>query len=116
MSYNISSNQFSHPLLKPILLELTSYFKDTEIKFFVIGATARDIIMEIHNEKPGRLTHDLDIAIAVNDWSQYQKIEEGILKLKHFTKDKNQKANAHIIELSLLNICLAPNDNFIAIA
>ncbi len=91
MSYDISSDKFNHPLLKPILFELIEYFKDSGISFFIIGATARDIIMEIHNEKSGRLTHDLDIALTVSDWNQYQKIEEGILNLKNFTKDKNQK-------------------------
>jgi len=91
MNYDISSSKFTHPLLKPILLELTAYFKEFGIAFFVIGATARDIIMEIHNEKSGRLTHDLDIAITVNDWNQYQRIEDGIIKLKNFSKDPNQK-------------------------
>jgi predicted nucleotidyltransferase len=61
------------------------------ISFFVIGATARDIMMELHNESSGRLTHDLDIAITINDWEQYKNVEEDILKLNNFTKDPNQK-------------------------
>ena len=85
MSYDISSDKFNHPLLKPILFELIEYFKDSGISFFIIGATARDIIMEIHNEKSGRLTHDLDIALTVSDWNQYQKIEEGIVSLNIIT-------------------------------
>ncbi|PRX56267.1 nucleotidyl transferase AbiEii/AbiGii toxin family protein [Flagellimonas meridianipacifica] len=72
-------------------MELTQYFKEAGISFFVIGATARDIIMELHNEKSGRLTHDLDIAITVNDWEQWKKVEEEIISLENFTKDKNQK-------------------------
>jgi len=104
MSYDISSSKFTHPLLKPILLELTDYFKDSEITFFVIGATARDIIMEIHNEKSGRLTHDLDIAITVNDWNQYQKIEEGIIKLDNFSKDSDQKQRFIYLEEFQLDI------------
>jgi len=91
MSLAISSDKFTHPLLKPILLELTGYFKQAGISFFVIGATARDIIMELHNEKSGRLTYDLDIAITVNDWKQWQKVEEEIVSLENFTKDKDQK-------------------------
>lgn len=91
MSLAISSDKFTHPLLKPILLELTSYFKQAGISFFVIGATARDIIMELHNEKSGRLTYDLDIAITVNDWDQWQKVEEEIVSLENFTKDPDQK-------------------------
>ncbi|MGX1024758.1 hypothetical protein ACSSV5_001929 [Psychroflexus sp. MBR-150] len=42
MNYSISSKKFNHPLLKPILQELTDYFKAWGISFFVIGATARD--------------------------------------------------------------------------
>ncbi|AZB17519.1 hypothetical protein EG352_06935 [Chryseobacterium indologenes] len=91
MSYKIDSRKLSHPLLKPILRELDYYFKDLDVHFFVIGATARDIVMEIHNEKSGRLTHDLDIAIAINDWNQYAEIEKGIVVLENFKKDANQK-------------------------
>ena len=91
MSYNISSEKFTHPLLKPILQELTEYFRKAEISFFVIGATARDIFMELHKEKSGRLTYDLDLAITVNNWEQWLKVEQEILKLKNFTKDKDQK-------------------------
>ena len=91
MSLDISSEKFTHPLLKPILLELTAYFRQKGVSFFVIGATARDIVMELHNEKSGRLTHDLDIAITVNDWVQWQKVEEEIVKLDSFTKDPDQK-------------------------
>lgn len=71
MSYKINSDKLAHPLLKPILKELDNYFNKSGIQFFVIGATARDIVMEIHNEKSGRLTHDLDIAIAISNWDQY---------------------------------------------
>ena len=71
--------------------ELTEYFKGTGISFFVIGATARDIIMELHNESSGRLTHDLDIAITINDWEQYKTIESEISKLPNFSKDTDQK-------------------------
>lgn len=91
MSYKINSDKLAHPLLKPILQELDSYFNALKIQFFVIGATARDIVMEIHNEKSGRLTHDLDIAIAINNWDQYAEVEKGIIGLKDFEKDPKQK-------------------------
>jgi predicted nucleotidyltransferase len=64
MNCSISSKNFDHPLLKPILNDLTEYFSSINIKFFVIGATARDIMLSIHGEKARRATHDLDIAIS----------------------------------------------------
>jgi len=91
MSYNISSDKFQHPLLKPILEQLTDYFSKEGIHFYVIGATARDIIMQIHDEKVGRATHDLDIAIAISNWDEFQKVEEGIVNIEGFEKDKTQK-------------------------
>ena len=51
MSYSISSKKFDHPLLKPILEKLTEYFFSIDVKFYVIEATARDIILSIHDEK-----------------------------------------------------------------
>lgn len=104
MSYNISSKKFTHPLLKPILQELTEYFKDSGISFFVIGATARDIIMELHNETSGRLTHDLDIAITINNWEQYQQVVEGIANLPNFTKDPDQKQRFQYLDKFDLDI------------
>lgn len=91
MSYSISSDEFQHPLLKPILEKLSKYFSDEGIHFYVIGATARDIIMQINNERSSRATHDLDIAIAISDWNEFKKVEEGIINIEGFTKDKHQK-------------------------
>lgn len=34
MSYNISSDKFQHPLLKPILQKLTEYFSKEDICLF----------------------------------------------------------------------------------
>lgn len=91
MSYNISSDKFQHPLLKPILEKLTVYFSKEEIHFYVIGATALDIIMQLNNERSSRATHDLDIAIAISDWSEFKKVKEGIVQIDGFTKDSHQK-------------------------
>lgn len=91
MNYNISSSTFQHPLLKPILEKLNRYFSKKRIQFYVIGAMARDIIMSLHGEKARRATQDLDIAIAIPDWSKYKMVEEGILKIEGFEKDTSQK-------------------------
>lgn len=91
MDYNISSEKLEHPLLKKLLDELIPVFQKLEIKFFVIGATARDIIMELHGEKSGRRTQDIDIAIAVDKWEEFSTIEKGIVQLADFKKDPKQQ-------------------------
>ncbi len=91
MDYNISSEKLEHPLLKKLLDELIPVFQKLEIKFFVIGATARDIIMELHGEKSGRRTQDIDIAIAVDKWEEFKTIESEILQLADFDKDPKQQ-------------------------
>lgn len=93
MNYNISSDQLTHPLLKPIFKEVNTYFLNTGIRFFVIGATARDIYMQLYDResKARRLTYDLDLAIAINDWTQFDNVEQGLLSLGTFKKDPKQK-------------------------
>ena len=91
MDYNISSEKLEHPLLKKLLDELIPVFQKLEIKFFVIGATARDIILELHGEKSGRRTQDIDIAIAVDKWEEFETIEKEIVQLSDFEKDPKQQ-------------------------
>lgn len=91
MEYKIDSSKISHPLIKPILEDLIPFFQEKEIKFFIIGATARDIILELNNEQAGRATRDLDIAIAIENWDKYAEIEQDLVKLENFEKDLHQK-------------------------
>lgn len=91
MDYSISSEKLEHPLLKKLLGDLIPVFQKLEIKFFVIGATARDIIMELHGEKSGRRTKDIDIALAIDKWDEFSNIEKEIIQLPNFTKDAKQQ-------------------------
>jgi predicted nucleotidyltransferase len=104
MNYKISSSSFDQPLLKPMLEELSRFFKNSDIKFYVIGAVARDIIMHANGEKPGRATQDLDIAIAISDWKEYKTVENGILKIEGFTKDIKQAQRFIYKENYLLDV------------
>jgi len=91
MNLKISSESFPNPALKPLLKQLIRYFDSINTPFYIIGATARDIIMSVYGEKSGRATYDLDIAIAIPDWSLYEKIENDLIKIDGFTKDNKQK-------------------------
>lgn len=92
MSYNISSESLNNPLLFELLEKLTAFFNSINSEFYIIGATARDIIISgIHNQEVRRKTADLDIAIAIPDWSRFQEISDAIEQIEGFNKSKKQK-------------------------
>lgn len=106
MDYKLESSRISHPLIKPILEELIPFFQEKEIKFFIIGATARDLMLELNKEKSGRATLDLDIAIAISDWEKYLEVERDLVQLPNFSKDRFQKQR--FIYKSTFEIDLVP--------
>jgi len=92
MSCNISSEGFNKPLLKELLQILTNYFESIDSEFYVIGATARDIITSsIHKHTSARKTYDLDIAIAIPDWNRFEQISTDLIALGDFKKSTKEK-------------------------
>ena len=91
MDFKITSENIEHPLLKPVLEELIPVFKQRGITFYLIGAVARDIILELNQEKSRRITMDLDIAIAVDHWEDFENLSQDITALHNFTKDPKQQ-------------------------
>jgi predicted nucleotidyltransferase len=105
MSYPISSNKFDNPLLKELLYRLTLYFDSIDTQFYIIGATARDIVLSaIHNQEPGRKTFDLDIAIAIPNWDDFEKIAVELCALDDFKKSTKQKQRFHYKDVYELDI------------
>ena len=116
MNYNISSESFNNPLLTELLEKLTNYFTSIDSDFFIIGATARDIILSnIHNQQPGRKTEDLDIAIAITDWNKFDEISKGIESIEGFHKSNKQKQRFWFREIFMLDVVpfgeIAKSDN-----
>src|SRR5699024_7635845 len=90
MAYNLKIEKLNHPLLKPLLKDVLPVFEKLGIKFFVIGATARDIVLEVFKMETSRRTQDIDIAIAIEDWERFSEVKEEILKLSPFEPDSHQ--------------------------
>ena len=105
MNYSISSSKFGNELLKGLLQELSKYFKSKGIPFYVIGATARDIVIrQFLDQESSRRTRDLDIAIAIPDWDKYEEISTDIANLEYFQKSNNQKQRFYYHEVYELDI------------
>jgi len=53
--------------------------------FFVVGATARDIILKYgYGIETIRATNDIDLGVEVSDWGQYTKLREDLVATGEF--------------------------------
>jgi predicted nucleotidyltransferase len=69
------------------LLEIKKIADGLKIDFFVIGATARDIIMQLlYKVKAPRMTKDIDIAVCVANWEEYKALTDALLAKGEFLK------------------------------
>lgn len=77
-----------------------------DIPFFIVGATARDLILaKGYNIRPFRATLDIDIGVRVSDWLQYKKLKEGLVGTGEF---KEIKEFHRLIFHNRLNVDLIP--------
>ena len=80
MDLTISSEKIGNPLLVELLRKLTDSFNKMDKEFYVIGATARDIIMQqLLDTASRRRTRDLDIAIAIPDWDTFEQVKQSLI-------------------------------------
>jgi len=92
MSYHILSKELSNPELKDILQALNTFFQSKKIDFYIVGATARDILLtNLYGLIPERKTMDIDIAIAISNWEEFEIIERELPQREYFEKDSYQK-------------------------
>jgi predicted nucleotidyltransferase len=61
-----------------------------KIPFIVVGATARDILLEVHyGIRPKRATFDIDIAVFIENWEQFNRLKDELIGTKHFTPTRD---------------------------
>ena len=107
MSYNISSNNFDNKYLKTLLSVISEYFVTKGIGFYVIGATARDIVIkQLTGNESRRKTRDLDIAIAIDRWDLFDEISLELSSYKGFVK--SAKAKQRFIYEDVYELDLVP--------
>jgi len=65
--------------------DLTDVASSIGVSFFLMGATARDIILEKGFRIPAtRATRDVDIGVRVSGWNEYDKLKQALLDSGHF--------------------------------
>lgn len=88
MKNSISKEELENDLLFGTLQALHKCVSKLGLDLYVVGATARDIMMKMLDESPSkRETSDLDVAIALSDWSQFDNLSQELLA-NHFHKGK----------------------------
>ncbi len=72
-----------------ILREIQEVSTRMNIPFFVVGATARDIILEHQFDiKPKRATIDIDIGVLIAGWDQFETLKDELIRSARFSPSK----------------------------
>lgn len=86
MEYSIKKEALQNELLVETLQALSECYAALGEEVYVVGAAARDIAMRLLNvSNTPRRTLDLDVAVALDDWSQYEHLTQLLLQ-NHFVK------------------------------
>lgn len=71
--------------IRSILMTVFGISDKFEIKAFVVGATARDLIFEyVYDAKIYRATEDIDFGVAVGSWKEYELLKKALIETKKF--------------------------------
>lgn len=71
------------------LIQIKRITSKERIPFFVIGATARDILLEAaHGLASKRATMDVDIAVLVESWDQFEHVKKTLTQCSNFEAAK----------------------------
>ena len=91
MEYRINREDLQNDLLAETLHALAYCYQQIGAEMYVVGAVARDLasyLLQI-NSTPRR-TADLDVAVMLRDWGQYQNLTD-ILMSQYFIKDTEKQ-------------------------
>lgn len=84
----ISSNKIDKNFEKA-LATLSKAFEELGLDSFIIGATARDIILQgIYNIQPTVLTTDVDVASNISDWNKFEELKTLLVHKFNFRLDR----------------------------
>lgn len=91
MKNYISKDDLANDLLYETLCALSNVLCAHNLDLTIVGASARDIGMKLLGaDESKRRTADLDVAVALRDWSQYESLSESLQK-NHFKKLKSKQ-------------------------
>lgn len=93
-------------LLKGVLQAIISVTDKYELKFVLIGAAARDILIKYvyRYDMQYRATLDIDFAVMLQNWDSFQNIIDDLVLLHGFKKGKE----LHRLSFKSINVDIIP--------
>jgi predicted nucleotidyltransferase len=89
--YKADLNKIRQESLSDVFIHLEEQLSKLDINFYLIGAVARDLwVSGIYDIALGRITLDLDLAVLIEDHSQYELLKENLIKTSRFLCGKSQ--------------------------
>ena len=87
-----------------IISDIENATKILNISYFIVGAAARDIVNLINGIKSTRLTQDIDIAINVIDWQEYELLTSRLISQYGYKPDNKLKHRYYNAQNSMVDI------------
>ena len=76
------------------LLAFTSVLGSLQIRFFLVGAGARDLIFKYYGIKSSRKTEDVDLGIQIDSWEEFNLIRDDSWNLVSLQQELNTDSNS----------------------
>lgn len=73
------------PLAVSVMRAIDAAAKELRLPYFLVGAMARDVLLgHVFGLDPGRVTRDLDVAFALEDWEHFQQLQDRLIASGRF--------------------------------
>ncbi len=80
------------PDIEAVLQDVAQLLSAQEIAFFIVGALARDLVLEhAWNLPPQRATKDIDFGVRVADWNEFACVKAALLQTAQYTEHPRQQ-------------------------
>lgn len=81
ITLSVRPNRPVDPLTVAVSREIISLARKLDLQYFLAGAMARDIVLtNVFGIDIGRATRDVDFAVAVADWDQFNLVKRTLLE------------------------------------
>lgn len=93
--YTIRADKPVAPVILEILAAVRDLARNLNHSYLLVGATARDLLMShVFGIESRRATHDVDFAIALEDWAEFHSLRNALIDSGDFGPAHNK---AHLL-------------------